>query len=182
MYGKFWQRIVKSLHAHTHTHQCICIFHTDIFMLVYAYNHWNNDNVKWYIYICIFVDYDGMYIYIYIYISFHWCMYSIYTYTNMQRTLVHNVSLSLRKLYPPFPFSFFRLDFPCYWEMAGKWRPYDNPYDVGMYRNICAVLGSSPLVWYLDTLNNGEFVRRYTPRSLTAKTPESHGGWNITFL
>jgi len=27
-------------------------------------------------------------------------------------------------------------------------KPYDNPYDVGMYRNICAVLGSSPLVWW----------------------------------
>ena len=94
--------------------------------------------------------------YVYIYISFHSCI-CVYIYIPIcKKALVYNVSLSLRKLYPPSRFPCFCLDFPCYWEIA-VWRPYDNPYDVGMYRNICAVLGSSPLVWYLDTLNNGEF-------------------------
>ncbi|CAJ1458577.1 unnamed protein product [Effrenium voratum] len=27
-------------------------------------------------------------------------------------------------------------------------KPYENPYDVGIYRNLCSVLGSSPLVWW----------------------------------
>jgi len=27
-------------------------------------------------------------------------------------------------------------------------KPYDNPYDVGIFRNVCAVLGSSPLTWW----------------------------------
>lgn len=39
----------------------------------------------------------------------------------------------------------------CQFELQFEYdlRPYDNPYDVGIYQNICAVLGGSPLVWQL---------------------------------
>lgn len=42
-------------------------------------------------------------------------------------------------------------------------KPYDNPYDVGIYQNVCAVLGSSPLVWWAPVggpSGNGIFFPR----------------------
>lgn len=161
MYGKFWQRIVKSLHAHTHTHTSAFAYFTQTYLCKFMHiitGTMTMSNDK-YIYIHIFVDYDGMYTYIciislmYVYIHIlickkHWCI--MYKFVPPQT------------LPPPLPFSCFCLDFPRYGEIA-VWRPYDNPYDVGMYRNICAVLGSSPLVWYLDTLNKRRICKGGTP-------------------
>lgn len=55
-----------------------------------------------------------MYIYIY-----HFIHVYVYIYIPIcKKALVYNVSLSLRKLYPPSRFPCFCLDFPCYWEIA----------------------------------------------------------------